>query len=614
MIEKKRIGQLLLPMALGLVSIDAVAERLETVNVTANRIARTADQTLASVEVITREDIERSPAKNIYELVAGLPGIDVATSGGYGKADSLYVRGNKTGHLLVLVDGVRVGSATLGRAALEQFSLSQIERIEIVRGPRSHLYGSEAIGGVLQIFTKQANKKSEVNAEVSVGSHKTKETSIGFSDKIGATSVGLHINRFETDGINALDDNNPDRDGYDSLSISGSIHHQFAKVLALKLSGIQVEATNEYDSPWVKDSAIYADLKQQVLDGRLSYSPTESWDMVLVLSESRDESEAFKDGVSASLFETKRSQALLQNDLYVGESGSVTFGIELLKDEVSSSTEFQKNERVTRALFAQNQTEVGLFDFVLGARRDETKGFDGHTTGNIAVGANWNQSFRTVISYGTAYKQPTFNDLYYIDPWGAGSDGNPDLKPEKSKSREIAFIGTHGWGAWDLRAYHTIIDDLIAWEAVDPNDPWSAWRPRNVDEAEIKGLELKVTTRLVDWRLTSSFSLTDARDKESDKLLINRARESGRFDIYRSFGATSVNASWLIQGDRYGDAENKNKVKGYATVDFGLTHQLDKTWKIKAKAKNLFDKKYQTIDNYNTMGREIFLSVAYQTK
>jgi vitamin B12 transporter len=610
MIEKKRVGQLLLPMALGLVSVDAVAERLETVNVTANRIARTADQTLASVEVITREDIEKSSAGNIYELVAGLPGIDVATSGGYGKVDSLYVRGTKTGHLLVLVDGVRIGSATLGRAALEQFSLSQIERIEVVRGPRSHLYGSMAIGGVLQIFTKQAKKKSEVNAEISVGSHQTKEASIGFSDKIGATGVALNLNRFKTNGISVLDDNNSDDDGYESQSVSGSIHHQFTNGLALKLSGLQIDASNEYDSPWAKESALHADLNQQVIDGKLSYSPTDAWDLALVLSESRDESEEFVDGASSSTFKTKRSQALLQNDLYFGESNNLTVGVDLLKDEVSSSTKFSEDQRVTRALFVQYQTVFAPFDLVVGARRDESSSVDGQTTGNVAVSTHWNQSFRTVISYGTGFKQATFNDLYYIDPWGAGSDGNPDLKSEKSKSTEIAFIGTHGWGRWDLRAYHTTIEDMIAWVEVSP---W-VWQPRNVEEAEIRGLEFKLSTVLVGWSLSSSLSLTDARDKETDKFLINRARESGRFDLSRTFGATSVNASWLIQGDRYGDADNENKAKGYATVNLGLAHQLDKAWQLKLTSKNIFDKTYQTTDNYNTLGREVFLSLAYKTR
>lgn len=602
--KRAGIGRLVLPLVLGLISLDVAADQLDTVNVTAMRTARTVDQTLAAVEIITRDDIEKHQAKSLYELVAGLPGIDVATSGGYGKTDSLYVRGTSTGHLLVLVDGVRVGSATLGRAALEQFSLSQIERIEIVRGPRSHLYGSEAIGGVLQIFTRQTRQKSEVNAEIAVGSNQTREYSTGFSGVEGATSVNLQINRFETAGINALDDNNPDHDGYDSTSVSGSISHHFANGVQLALSAMQVQGRNEYDR-FVVTSDYYSDVKQQVINGKLNYSPSEIWDLSLLIAESRDESEEFQDDVSGDEFKTKRSQYSLQNDLYITPSDLLTIGLDSFVDEVSGTKNYLEDERVTHALFMEYQAAWGLFNLSMGARYDDTEDHGDHTTGNLAAGIDWTSRLRTTFSYGTAFRQPSFNDLYYIDPWGF--DGDPNLKAEKSESYELGVVGRQDWFAWDLRAYKTDIDDLIAWEPVG-----AVWRPRNVNTAEIKGLELKVSTNLAGWLLTGNLSLTDARDKESKNRLINRARESGRFDISRDFGATSFNATWLIQGDRFADADNTRKAKGYSTVDLGLTYRLDNNWLIKGKVKNLFDRKYQTTADYNALGSELFVAIAYQ--
>lgn len=608
--KRARIGQLALSLALGLVSLDVAAERLDTVNVTATRTARTVDQTLAAVEIITREDIENSQANNLYELVAGLPGIDVATSGGYGKTDSLYIRGTKTGHLLVLVNGVRVGSATLGRTALEQFSLSQIERIEIVRGPRSHLYGSEAIGGVLQIFTRQGERKNEINAEIGFGSYQTREISTGFNGYAGTTGVNLQMNWFETGGINALDDNNPDHDGYDSTSVSGSISHNFSNGLQIALNGMQIEATNEYDNVWFPDGRFHADLRQQLINGKLDYLPNDYWSISLVVAESRDEIENFQDDFSSSEFKTKRGQITLQNDLYFADTDIVTVGFDYYKDEVAGSNQYQEEERNTRALFMQYQTEVDVHNLILGARHDETQGDGGHTTGNLAWSMNWTPAFRSLFSYGTGFKQPTFNDLYYIDPFGFGSDGNPDLKPEKSESYEIGLTGIQGWGKWNLHAYQTNIDDLIEWVEVSP---W-VWRPRNVNQAEIRGVELKIQTELAGWFLIGNLSLTDARDSKTDNFLINRARESARLDISRTLGATTFNASLLAQGDRYADAENSKKAKGYAIVDLGLNHRLDKSWLVKARVKNLFDKQYQTTDTYNTPGTELFLSIAYQTE
>ena len=581
------------------------AVQLDTINVTATRTARTADETLASVTVITRDEIDTSQARNVKELLSGLNGISFTSYGGYGKVTDLHLRGTDASQLLVLIDGIRIGSASLGATAWQHLPLDQIERIEVVRGPQSHLYGPDAIGGVIQIFTRQGRSGQRIDGGAGYGTHSTFDGDIGLSGGDGASHYSLRLSHLESDGFNAAEDNNPDKDGYDNTSFSGSFGHRFDNGLELSLSALYAEGSNQYDG-YDASRDYEEEFVQQAINGKLQYAPTDWWELALSLGESRDLSTNFVDGGEASDFETRIPQANWQNDFLIGDTGTLTAGIDFLRDEVDGSTQYSETSRDNTGLYLQYQTEYGNGNLNLGVRHDDNQSFGGHTTGNLGVGYLVSPGLRLVGSYGTAFKAPTFNDLYYQDPWG--SNGNPDLKPEESESLELGLEANPSWGSWSLRAYRTEIDNLIQWVEIAP---W-IWQPNNVASARIDGLEASISANLAGWQWQGYLTLLDPRDQESGNLLPGRSKQTLRIDIDRRFGVAGIGASLRARSESYNDTANQTRIPGYGLLDLRADYRLSPDWVVRAKIDNLLDKQYQTISGYNEPGRLFFLSLRYE--
>ncbi|MCB1859968.1 MAG: TonB-dependent receptor [Gammaproteobacteria bacterium] len=611
LIPLSHLRTLLLGVSASLLTLPSAqaVERLETINVTATRTARTADETLASVTVITRKDIDRQQALTLPQVLSGLPGITFSSNGGIGKTTSLFLRGVNSNQLLVLIDGIRVGSASLGATAWEHLPVTQIERIEIVRGPQSHIYGSDAIGGVIQIFTRDgsAAKGFRLDGEIGYGTHDTSDGNLGISGGNGSTNYSLRVAGLKSNGFDSTQGNDPDDDGYRQASMSGNIKHHFENGLTFQLSGVRSAGNTEYDG-FLADSDYDADFLQQSYVGKLSYALTPWWDLSVNAGESRDRSENYVDGRSDSIFETRRPQASWQNDFSIGDNGLLTAGIDFLRDKVGGTSSYSRTSRDNTGVFAQYLGDFGNNNLSIGLRYDDNESFGSHTTGSLAWGYAVLDSLRLIASYGTAFKAPTFNDLYYEDPFG--SNGNPDLDPETSRSYELALEGTPEWGTWSLRLYRTDIDDLIQWTEIAP---W-VWQPQNIASARIDGLEVSASTVLSGWRLTAGLTLLNPVDSDTDKLLPSRNKQTFRLDVDRRFGATGLGATWRAYSHSYNDPENQTRIPGYGLVDLRLEHYFSPVWGIRGQVKNLFDKDYQTRAGYHEAGTELFLSVFYQSQ
>lgn len=577
----------------------AESAQLDEINVTATRTARTVDETLAPVEVITRPEIERSQAINLIDLLAGRPGIDLVSRGGYGSVSSLFLRGTKSEHLLVLIDGVRIGSVSSGGPSLHTLPLSQIERIEIVRGPRSSLYGADAVGGVIQIFTRKGETGIHPSASITVGSNNTKDISASLSAGTKQTRYHLGLAYLETDGISAIKDNNPDDDGYSNRSLNASLGHTFSGGQQVDLQFLRTQGSVEYDDSFDITGRYENDFVQQVANAKLSFTPLESWDVILTLGESRDET----DDLVYGEINTRRKQASWQNDLNLTQNQILTAGIDLLRDSVSGSLTYAEDTRDNQAIFTQYQGAFGQLNLTAGLRHDDNEAFGNHTTGNLSLGHAITSQVRGILSYGTAFRAPSFNDLYYP------GFSNPELQPEESTSYELGFTGDPGWGSWELRAFRTEIDNMIQY---NPN----AGKPENIAAARIDGLETRIDTRLLDWDLSTSLTLLDPRDESTDQVLQRRARKTLRIDADRTFGKTGLGLSFIAQGSRE-DLDYSTwpatsvTLSGYGLVDLRASRQLSSDWVLRGQIKNLFDKEYETVYNYNTLGRELFISIAY---
>jgi vitamin B12 transporter len=590
----------------------AVMAEESPIVVTATRLARTADETLSSVTVITRDEIERSQAASLPELLQARAGINVATQGGAGKLTALYLRGTNPGHVTVLVDGIRMGSVTAGSVAWEFLPLAQVERIEISRGPHSALYGSEAIGGVIQIFTRRDEGAPRVGASVGGGRYDSREITADASGSRNNSWYSVRLAREETDGFDAREPtveffsliDEPDKDGYDNTSGTLRLGHRFGDGTELEFHGLHATGNTEYDSsePYANED----DFVQQSLGLTLRTSPGNNNDLTVTLGRSLDERESFRSGEPEQTyrFDTERRAFSIQDDFYLSDSDTLSIGFDYHDDRVDSTTDYNETSRATRAIFAQYQKIAGRHNLLARIRPLDDEQFGNHTTGNVAWGYQISKQTGFTASYGTAYKAPTFNDLYFPDFMGFPTS-NPDLDPEESDTIELALNGTTGRLDWDLRAYHTRIDNLIV---LDSN-----FIPNNLSKARIDGVEASVSGAWLGWSSSVTGTWLDAEDADTGNTLPRRAERTLRIDSDRQFGRLGLGASLIAQDSRYDDAANLNKVGGYGALNLRTSWDLSRKLRLQGRIDNALDQDYQLVDTYHTAGRSLFVTLRYES-
>jgi vitamin B12 transporter len=586
----------------------------DAVIVTATRTSQTIDDTLAPVTVITREDIVRLQAQSVEDVLRGTAGVSIGNSGGAGKLTSLFLRGMNSGHVLVLVDGIKVGSATAGTTPFEHVPLELVERIEVVRGPRSSLYGSEAIGGVVQIFTRREKKGINPSFSVSAGSDNTSKASTGLA--VGGESGWLNANvsYAYTNGFNAcsgkaptppffLDGagcfaNEPDKDAYRNHAGSLSGGWRFANGAEISANYLRSEGTVEYDGSLQNES----DVAQEVLGTRLRFEANRHWTLSLSAGRSKDESDNYMDGFFVSDFDTTRDSLSWQNDFSLTAGQMLSLGVDWIEDSVDSTVPYDVDSRDNTGVFAQYQAAFGQHDLQLAARYDDNEQFGGHDTGSAAWGYALSDTLRAYISYGTAFKAPTFNDLYFP------GFSNPDLDPERSRSVELGLTGKYDQGSWSLNAFETRITDLIGFDTV--------FNIVNIDEARIRGLEVTWDGRLQQWLFSLNLTLLDPENRSNGSNrgngLPRRAEESLRLDVDREFGAFRAGATVQAAGRRFDDAANTARLGGYGVVDLRAEYRLSKGWLAQARVANLFDNEYETVDYFNQPGRTVLFTLRFE--
>jgi vitamin B12 transporter len=593
-------------------------DELDQVVVTATRTAVTVDDSLAAVEVIDHAQIERSQARSLPELLRGRAGVTLVNQGGLGKLSTLFLRGTESDHTLVLVDGVRVGSATSGLASLQDIPVELIERIEIVRGPRSSLYGSEAIGGVIQVFTRRATAGVTPHLRLAGGSHDLHEAGAGIDARHGRGWFGADASWQETDGINSCrgiadfatnlfagcftSTPDPDRDGYrnHALSLRGGL--EAGEAWTLEGNALRAEGHNEYDSNPDFGLPDNSDTVQQVVGGKVRYAPDARLALQLTAGRNLDASENYLDDILTDRFWSTRDSATLQGDLGLAEGQLLTLGLDWLRDRGAVSGAFETRLRGNRAGFVQYQGKLGAQDLQAALRHDDNDQFDGHDTGSVAWGLALAHGLRLTASYGSAFKAPTFNELYY--PFY----GNPDLKPERSRSGELGLAQKGDAWRWQLSAFQTTVDDLITYDT-------AIFAANNLDHARIRGGEFTLGGALLGWDVSAQATLLDPRNHSAgndDNLLPRRTRRSARVDLDRAFGGWRVGASWITEGDRYDDVANTLRVGGYATLDLRLEYAFHRDWTLQAQLRNAFDRDYETAAYYNQPGREFELGLRWR--
>jgi len=585
------------------------ALELPNMVVTATRTEVAKNQLSAATTVYTRKDIERLQVQTLPDLLKGTSGIDMTQQGGYGKIASVFMRGTNPDQLLVLIDGIKVGSATTGTTPFEFIPIDQIERVEIIKGPQSSLYGSEAMGGVIQIFTRKGNtlEKSNVAVDAGGGSYKTFRVAGTVSGKWKNSWYTLGSSGFGSHGFNAQQPtpgpfgvNQPDNDGYDNAAVNARVGYRFDNDAEVEAFFMRAQGHTDYDGLFQDKT----DFVNQVVGTSGSMDIIDNWRSTLRLGQSRDDNDQFApDDAFSSKFNSTRWNASWLNQFTLTDNHQLILGSDYRLDEVDSSEKYNQNSRYDVGVFTELHSQLWNDHFVnASVRYDNNQAFGDYVTGNVGWRYNWDYGISLLANFGNAFKAPSFNDLYFPNY------GNPNLKPEESTSVETGLAGNHDWVQWEIRAYHTNIDNLITPTMNPVTFEFSA---ENIGKAQIDGIETEINLQWLGWNGKLSMNLLSPKNRETNARLPRRAEQTLAFDLSRTFGSFDVGANVLAQGDRFDNTQNTIKVAGYVTVDLRTAYHLNKNWMLSAKLNNLLDKNYQTVDTYNMPDRNFFVSVHY---
>ena len=556
-----------------------------SINVTANRVATEVDASLSTVSVIDRQAIELSGSTGLVELMRGQAGVDIVRSGGIGGQTSVFLRGSKSNQVLVLIDGVRVSSATTGAYAWESIALEQVERIEIVRGPRAALYGSDAIGGVIQIFTRRS---SGISGSIGAGSYGANSAEAGYTQAFARGRVGLRLGYLDIEGFSAQNPQgfayDPDQDGQVQRTISGFLDYDFS-AMGLEASANRSHSLVEFDRG---RSALVNSNVSAALHG----ADGQGW--WLRASSARDEVETAN---FFSRFETRRDMLDWQQQLSL-RGAELLWGVSAVSEDGRSIDTFSGNtvygdERDQWAGFASWRAAHGELNYELSARYDDYDSYGGTTTAQAALGWQLNESVRLVANWGQGFRAPNLNEL--LSPgFGGFFAGNPALDPERSRSSELGLDLDASAGLdFRLRLYRSELNDLIDFSGGD------TFQAINIGRARLQGAELEGSWQSGDWRLQGNLGWQQALNLDSDTDLLRRAPRKAAISLQRSFGASLVGMDLHANAAR---PEFGGELPGYVLLGAFARWQISAPFALDLRLENLGDIDYQLARGFNTPG------------
>ncbi|HTQ00496.1 MAG TPA: TonB-dependent receptor [Casimicrobiaceae bacterium] len=582
---------------------------LGSVVVTASRMTQPIADLLADVTVIGGDEILRSGGQSLTEVLQRQPGTEITMNGGPGSTSGAYLRGANSGQTLVLIDGLRVGSASVGATSLEAIPLDQIDRVEILRGPASSLYGADAIGGVIQVFTKRA--QGDAWAGSVSGGYGTYDTWSGNATLRGAmgpiqfsiTGGGTH-----SSGFNAIVNSqnfsyNPDRDGYSTQNIGANAILPWAPGQEVVVQYFTNRLNNQFDA-----GAPYFDDRTTTTLGAWSAQSRnkldERWSSLLTIGEGSD------DSVSTTLFgespfKTTQRQYVWQNDLTL-PLGTLALALERREEHLSTTDEFAVTQRNTNSVTGVYEFAYDAFALQVNLRHDQSNQYGGETTGGIAAGYRFAPGWRLTAGYSTGFRAPSFNDLYFP------GFSNPNLAPETARNAEAAIYWSETRGDWRWQAsavgYYNKVGQLIVFEC----DASFDCAPQNVERARLKGVTLGIGINWKETQVTGSLDLQSPEDAATGNLLPRRARQHGALQVLQQLGPAQAGLEFVASSLRYDDAANTIKMGGYGIVNLTLQWPFARGWSLLLRGNNVFDKNYQLAADYSTGGAQFFAGVQWQ--
>lgn len=584
----------------------AAVPELPPVVVTSTRQETPINQQLSDVTVLDRAQIEQAGQSSLAELLGRQAAVEFTSNGGPGTNTSVFIRGANSNQTVVLVDGVRIGSATSASANFSRIPLSQIERIEILRGPASSLYGADAIGGVIQIFTRKGNGAPRVNASAGYGTYGTYEVNAGVQGGTDMISYNVQAGHYKTNGFSSRRQGfagyNPDNDGYrnDNASASFSVRPAAGHELGLNL--LYSTGPSQYDGSSASTASInYVNDQDQISYSAYSRNKfSDGWTSTVRMGKAIDDSTVRENGIPTSVFRTEQNQLQWQNDIKLG-FGQALLAVEELKQKVAGTTSYTVAERTIRSYIIGWNGSIDSHRFQLSGRHDDNSQFGTHNTGNVAYGYQFTPEVRGRLAYGTAFRAPSFNDLYYP------GFSNPNVQPEESRNKEAGLIWEKAGQQVSGTYYDNDVTNLIVYSG-------SPSIPRNVNKANLQGWTFAYGGTVQNTRIDASLDLSEPKDAITGRQLQRRAEEQFKISASRDIFGWLSGIEFQAIGRRFDDAANQNAMGGYSLTNLFVEKNLGSGLTVFARANNIFDRDYALTRGYGTAGANIFVGLRYQEK
>jgi vitamin B12 transporter len=557
--------------------------------VTATRTPIAKNNVIADITTITEEEIERAGSSSLTDLLQRQPGVEIYNSGGQGKVSSLHIRGSESDHVVVLVDGLRVNQVTSGLTAFENIPLSQIEKIEIVRGPSSSLYGAGAIGGVIQIFTKKGVSGFKPYAAIGYGRYDTKTTQAGLRAGNDSTNYAINISSLSTDGFSAYKTNSPiysDKDGYDNLSLSGSMNHKFNDNNSIGLNFIKSSANNKYDN---RNDPNFIDRKNkmdtQVIGVTFNNKITSDWRSDLKIGQSIYKYTDFS-GAVWTPNNSKQNQISWLNNINLS-LGSLQLLYDFNRETINKSLGYDKSERDNSGYMIGYLLNKDNHNFQANYRFDDNSAYGKFNTGNIGYSYKLNNEWAAAGSIGTAFRAPNFMDLYYCDSYGCFN--NPNLKPEESKNIEASLRYQKDVDKFSATVFQNKIDNFIQ---LDSN-----WIPQNTEKAKFEGITFNGSTFIDHFQLFGNATFQSAENDVTHEKLTRRAKRYGNLGLNYYFDQWNVGTEINASGSKNDACDPDEfscpiKISGYAFVNLVADYRINNDTKLNLRINNLLNKEY----------------------
>ena len=583
---------------------------LPAVQVTSTRTPQPVRDVLTDNVVITAEQIAASGQTNLVDLLQQQRGLEVARNGGPGTAASVFLRGAGNAQNVVLIDGVRVGSSTLGGATWSALPLSQIDRIEIVYGPLSTMYGADAVGGVVQIFTRKGERAPALTIGAGLGSYGTRNLEAGLSGATGgehAVRYSVNVARERAEGFSATRPQNfsyhPDKDGYTRESASGQLGMDIAKGHEIGLTFLHSRLEGEYDAgPSTVNDRSISHAGAYSIYSRNQLLP--NWTSLLRFSSGLDKARDISSfGIDTA--KTRQDAFTWQNDITLGSDLAQVL-LERRIERVDSSN-FNADSRATNSIAASYQMRRGAHLASASLRNDDSSQYGSKTTGNLGYGYRITDALRVNASAGTSFRAPTYNELYFP---GYGVPGN---RPERGRNVEAGIYYEKGSDRFSAVYYRNRVSDLIVYAAECPvsSQSYPFGCAYNVNQALLSGVTLGASTRFGPYTLRGSLDFQNPRDETTDLLLPRRAKRHGTVALEYAAGALSGGVESRFASRRYDDGANSTSLGGYALLNLYASYQVNRDWSVYGRWNNMLDKNYELASGYATAGSNVFVGVRY---